>query len=128
MVKASHKPENGISPLEMCVEEALDGAPFEKRRWFGCPVYLVAGKMFAGIYRNSVFLRLTEDDRKELLGVSGVVRPFEPLPGRIMREYVAIPDTLCSEKAFLGLWLMRSHAYVITLPPAKLKPIKRTRK
>jgi TfoX/Sxy family transcriptional regulator of competence genes len=128
MVKASHKPEKGISHLEVCVEEALEGVSFEKRRWFGCPVYLVAGKMFAGIYRNSVFLRLTEGNRKELLGISDVMRPFEPLPGRIMREYVAIPDTLCSKKVFLGLWLMRSHAYVITLPPAKVKPIKRTRK
>ncbi len=120
--------EKNISTLEECVEEYLAGSPFEKRKWFGCPVYLVAGKMFAGVYRNSVFLRLPQEKHRELLGTSDDVHPFEPLPGRIMREYVAIPDILCSKKAFMGIWLMRSYAYTLSLPPAKVKPGRHTRK
>jgi TfoX/Sxy family transcriptional regulator of competence genes len=121
-------PGKDISILEGCVEEHLAGSPFEKRKWFGCPVYLVAGKMFAGVYRNSVFLRLPQEKHRELLSTSDDVHPFEPLPGRIMREYVAIPDILCSKKAFMGIWLMRSYAYTLSLPPAKIKLGRHTRK
>ena len=120
--------EKGISTLERCVEEHLAGSPFEKRKWFGCPVYLVAGKMFAGVYRSSVFLRLPQEKHREILSTSDDVHPFEPLPGRIMREYVAIPDILCSKKNFMGIWLMKSYAYTLSLPPSKVKPGRHTRK
>ena len=114
--------------LEASVEAALEGRGYEKRKWFGCPVYLVKGKMFAGVYRGSIFMRLDEPDRAELLDSHGEIRPFEPLPGRVMREYCAIPDTLCVRRPFLAEWLGRAHAYVGSLGPGKKDPPRYRRK
>jgi hypothetical protein len=45
-------------------------------------------QMCAGIFGSSVRMRLTEDDRDELLAVPGA-GPFGP-KGRPMKEYIAI--------------------------------------
>src|ERR1051325_6031683 len=66
----------------------------EPRRMFGYPAAFVNGNMFACLFQDRMMLRLSEKDRKE----SGFP-PFEPSPGRAMREYVTLPpEVLGSEK------------------------------
>jgi len=121
----SDVPHEKTFTLERIIENALRDSPFEKRKWFGCPVYLVAGKMFAGIYRNSVFMRLSEPHRIELMSISEEIRPFEPLPGRVMREYLALRDTQCTQAPFFREWIKKAYTYTLSLYPDGQRPAKK---
>lgn len=125
--KTSHADVVVKDALESMIEESLEGIPHEKKKMFGCPAFFVQGTMFAGVYRHSIFIRLGEEDRTRLAGVSDDIQPFEPLPGRIMRQYLAIPDLLCMKEPFVKEWLNRSYAYALSLSPKKEKSV-RTRK
>jgi hypothetical protein len=64
--------------------------PLEIKPMFGNLAAFVSEnqQMCAGIFGSSVRMRLTEDDRDELLAVPGA-GPFGP-KGRPMKEYIAI--------------------------------------
>ncbi len=81
-----------------------------KRPMFGYPALFVNGNMFAGTYQDRVVVRLPEDQRTGH-------RPFEPMPGRPMREYVVVPADVVAKPASLRAWLARGLAYAATLPP-----------
>ncbi|MBM3310350.1 MAG: TfoX/Sxy family protein [Candidatus Aminicenantes bacterium] len=91
----------------------------ERRRMFGYPCVFVEGNMFAGLFADRVFVRLSEKDRAGLL-TKGAASPFEPLPGRVMKEYVVLEDAQGEESA-LAKVLARSLAFARTLPPKKSK-------
>src|SRR5437016_8744295 len=57
------------------------------------------GNMFAGLFQDSMILRLGEADRLALSKRGG--RPFEPMPGRPMREYVVVPAKVVGDPAEL---------------------------
>jgi len=98
------------------LEESLRDFDCEMRKMFGCPSYFIQGNMFVGAYQESLFLRLSAKERKKALAQYPGIKPFEPVPGRIMREYVAIPaDIYANEKAFSKL-LAKSVDYVSSLP------------
>jgi len=42
---------------------------------------------------------------------------FEPLPGRVMREYVVAPGVLANEPGALRRWLRTAFGYAGSLPP-----------
>jgi len=120
--KKARVPEGKVQgALESRMEHALKGLPYEKRKMFGCPAFFAQGTMFAGVYRNSAFIRLGEADRARLSGLSDDIRPFEPLPGRIMRQYLTVPDNRCEGVSFLQEWLKRSYDYALSLPPMSRK-------
>lgn len=89
---------------------------------FGYPCCFVNGNMFAGLYRENMIIRLPNGQRKELLKVNGA-RVFEPMPGRPMREYVAVPPLLLADEDALRGWIDKSLEYARTLP-AKAKKAK----
>ena len=62
----------------------------ERRQMFGYPCAFVNRNMFTGLHEENLVVRLDADARAELLRVKGA-RAFEPMPGRVMREYVAVP-------------------------------------
>jgi TfoX/Sxy family transcriptional regulator of competence genes len=88
----------------------------ERRQMFGCPCAFVGGQMFAGLHQENMMLRLAEADRAEFLGLDGA-RPFEPMDGRPMREYVTVPPALLASPEQLGRWLERAFQYAASLPP-----------
>jgi TfoX/Sxy family transcriptional regulator of competence genes len=90
------------------------------RKMFGCPCSFVNGNMFAGVFADSLFLRLPVDER--LAFAKFGARPFEPLPGRVMREYVVVPPGTLKAKARLNAWIEKSFAYAAALPPKVKKP------
>jgi hypothetical protein len=63
-----------------------------------------------------VFLRLSEPDRKEARELPGVA-PFEPMPGRPMKEYLVFPSDLLSDGSRAKPWIAKSLQYVRGLPP-----------
>jgi len=90
----------------------LNGA--EVRNMFGCPAAFINGNMLAGVHQESVLVRLPEEARRVALEKGW--RPFEPMPGRVMREYMVLPKAVVDTKATLNSWLAQALAYAASLP------------
>jgi len=69
--------------------------------------------MFAGLFQDSVILRLSAGDRGSLPGAT----PFEPMPGGPMREYVVAPASVVDSTKQLRTWLERARSFAASLPP-----------
>jgi TfoX/Sxy family transcriptional regulator of competence genes len=96
----------------------------ERRKMFGYPCAFVHGNMFAGLHQESMVLRLSEAERAAMPGA----RPFEPLPGRVMREYVVVPTGILSSGPELRAWAGRALAYAASLPRKQKTAAKRASK
>jgi TfoX/Sxy family transcriptional regulator of competence genes len=106
------------------LEEASEPfAVIERRKMFGCPAYYVGGNMMAGVYGAQLFLRLPPEAREELR-VSLDAKPFEPMAGRPMKEYVQLPEPIWRDEAALDEWMRRSVEFASSLPPKQPKPRK----
>lgn len=92
----------------------------ELRKMFGCPAGFVNGNMFCGAHEGNIVVRLDEDDRASLLEQPGF-RPFIPLPGRAMNEYVCLPPDRLTDVEYLERWMNKALDYAATLPPKKAK-------
>ena len=99
-------------------------APVEFKPMFGGPCYWTGGNMFAAVHQESLFVRLGEKDRAELLGQPGA-HLFEPMEGRPMKEYVVVPDEMLTDREALRGWMARGLAYAASLPPKEKKPRKK---
>jgi TfoX/Sxy family transcriptional regulator of competence genes len=73
--------------------------------------------MFAGVHEDNLFIRLSERDRTEILKKYPGSKPFEPLKGRIMKEYIVVPESLYTDGKLFEEWLKRAHGYAASLPP-----------
>jgi TfoX/Sxy family transcriptional regulator of competence genes len=90
---------------------------------FGYPAGFINGNMFMGLFQEDMILRLSESYRAEFLKVDGA-KIFEPMPGRPMREYVAVPSRVIANKKELGSWVSRALEYGASLKPKSSKPKK----
>lgn len=114
--------EKSAPALVAAFDAALPRQPdVERRAMFGYPCAFVNRQMFAGLHEQNLLVRLPEDERTRLLAEPGA-RRFEPWPGRVMREYVAVPPALQADAAALRRWMVRALAYARTLPA---KPARR---
>src|SRR5437763_1208191 len=86
------------------------------RQMFGYPACFVNGNMFTGLFASSMMVRLGEEARGRLLGEPGAL-PFEPMPGRSMKEYVVVPEEIVGDDARLAPWLDLAADYARSLPP-----------
>lgn len=113
-----------VTPELTAIFDAVlpDDPAVERRQMFGCPCAFTGGKLFAGLHQEDLLVRLDEPGRERLLAIDGA-RPFEPMPGRRMREYVVVPRTMLARRAKLAGWVARAFAYARALPdkPAKKK-------
>ena len=96
------------------------------RPMFGNVSAFVNGNMFMGLFGRDLFLRLSDDDRDAVTAAGG--GPFEPMPGRPMRDYVLVPGAWLEEAPRLREWAARSLEWAAALPPKEQKPSKRTGK
>ena len=99
-------------------------APVDFKPMFGGPCYWSGGNMFAAVHQESLFVRLGEEDRAELLAQPGA-HLFEPMEGRPMKEYVVFPDEMLADRDALRGWMARGLAYAASLPPKEKKPRKK---
>jgi TfoX/Sxy family transcriptional regulator of competence genes len=99
----------------------IDG--LEQRQMFGFPAVFLGGNMVAGLHQESVMVRLPEAERQAQLDAGWSL--FEPMPGRPMREYVALPPDVFADVGATRGWIERAAAHVRTLPPKAPKPRKR---
>jgi len=99
-------------------------APVEFKPMFGGPCYWTGGNMFAAVHQESLFVRLGEKDRAELLAQPGA-HLFEPMEGRAMKEYVVVPGEMLADREALRGWMAKGLAYAASLPPKEKKPRKK---
>jgi len=121
MTKASTTTDTGWTsvPDEQVAtcRQALDALPgVETRRMFGCPCAFVNEQMFAVFHPQGLALKLSEEDRAALL-VQDEAKPFEPMPGRKMRQYVVMLPAVERTEADLFFWLEKAFEYALSLPP-----------
>lgn len=78
-------------------------------KMFGAPCLKTPeGKSAAMLWQESLVVKLKDDRLKEVLKLSGT-RPFEPMEGKRMKEWVLIPF---SHKNRWKEFLVHSSAYV----------------
>jgi hypothetical protein len=80
------------------LEELVQPFTCQKKPMFGYDVYRVNGNRFTGIFKSSIFFRLSTRDRKEFLGKYEDTRLFEPMEGRAMKDYVVVPEPVLEDK------------------------------
>jgi len=95
----------------------------EQRKMFGYPAVFVNGNMFAGLFRDSLVLRLGEADRQAFLELPGAT-PFKPM-GRRMKEWVVAPAAMVKSPARLGAWLDKALAHGRSRPPKASRKTRR---
>jgi len=120
--KARSRPKWTKAPAALVevFAQSLRGIPnVEQRQMFGYPAAFTNTQMFAGLFQDKIIVRLSEADRDALLSVGG--KPFEPMRGRPMREYVLVPPALMIAPPALRAWLDKAHAYAASLQPKAKK-------
>ena len=65
-----------------------------KSKMFGMPSVMVNGKAFAGLDGERMTFKLNTAARQQALAVAGS-KLFEPMAGRPMKEWVAVPVAQC---------------------------------
>jgi TfoX/Sxy family transcriptional regulator of competence genes len=111
-----HQWKKSSPELQKLLETSLSGITCDRKTMFGSPVFMINRNMFTGVHEDSIFIRLSEADRASISGQFPGARPFEPLKGRVMKEYVTVPKKLYVDKAAFKEWLLRSHAFAFSLP------------
>jgi TfoX/Sxy family transcriptional regulator of competence genes len=89
----------------------------QRRQMFGYPAAFTNSQMFASLFQDEMILRLSDVDRR-VLGEKGG-QPFEPMPGRPMREYMTVPEPIRESASELRTWLTKAQIYAASLPPKK---------
>jgi TfoX/Sxy family transcriptional regulator of competence genes len=105
------------------MDRALAPYLLERRKMFGCAIYMLNGHIFAGLDRSDLWVRLSDEDRAQFLASVPGAAPFEPL-----REYVVVPPAVYRDEAAFERWLQRGLEYTRSLPAKEAKPRKRRMK
>jgi TfoX/Sxy family transcriptional regulator of competence genes len=85
------------------------------RPMFGNLAAFVNGNMFAGLFGEDLFVRLSEDDGARVRRQGG--RDFEPMPGRAMRGYVTVPSSWRSQPEGAKAWIKIALEQTRQMPP-----------
>jgi TfoX/Sxy family transcriptional regulator of competence genes len=91
-----------------------------RKAMFGNFAGFVGDAMFLCLFGDRVAVRLDESARAELLAETGT-EPFEPMPGRGMKEYVVLPAAWRDDLPRAREWVERSAGYAATIPAKKPK-------
>jgi TfoX/Sxy family transcriptional regulator of competence genes len=105
-------------------EEVMPGPPAIPRKMFGYPAAFVNGNLFMSLFQEQMILRLPEELRTKLLADNW--ERFEPMPGRPMGEYLAVPDEILGRDKELRHWVVKALTYGASLKP-KAKPTQKAK-
>ena len=115
--KAMPKFEPAPEEMVHTFDDAMKDFPMAtQRKMFGYPAAFVNGNMFAGLFQDAMFLRLSDEDRAAFRSEYGA-RLFEPMPGRPMRGYVLVPRFVLKSPKQLNAWLRKAMEFTASLPP-----------
>jgi TfoX/Sxy family transcriptional regulator of competence genes len=85
------------------------------RPMFGNLAAFVKGNMFAGLFGEDLFVRLSEADSASIRKQGG--RDFEVMPGRAMRGYVTVPSTWRNKPVDAKGWIKSALEHTRQMPP-----------
>lgn len=105
------------------IDNAVTKFNCEKKKMFGAVAFFVNGNMFTGAHQDEIFLRLSEKDKEKIMKEFDEVLPFEPMPGKQMKEYISIPENIFSDPEIFNEWLGKSYNFASTIikKPKKIK-------
>jgi TfoX/Sxy family transcriptional regulator of competence genes len=103
------------------LERHLSDYQCDRRVMFGAPTFFVNGNMFAGVHEDTIIMRLSEADLKEIFSEFKEVKPFTPMGTHVMKEYAAVPVVVTRKEDDFKFWLDRSYKYASSLPPKTVK-------
>lgn len=113
--------------LAIRVRELLKGhRRLVEKKMFGGLACLSNGKMFAGILKDELVVRVGPDGNDAALKEPHT-RPMD-FTGRPMKGYVYVSPDGVNTPAQLRKWLLRGLTFVASLPPTKRKVARRTPK
>ena len=110
--------------LKAHIENLMQAVECEKRPMFGYPAYFINKNMFAGLFQDKLFLRLSPDQVRSL-GTSHPITSLEPMPGRPMKDYFVIPEELHMNARKMAEVVNGAADYCRTLPAKVKKPKKK---
>src|SRR6266702_1061147 len=90
------------------------------RPMFGNIAAFVNGNRCTGLFVDDLFVRESEENRKELVEKKGASL-LEQLKGKPMKEYVVIPKAWRNQPETVHLWVSQSLDWTSRLPPKKTK-------
>jgi TfoX/Sxy family transcriptional regulator of competence genes len=114
------KPSDGAK--EAFTKLVPAGPTVTLRPMFGNLAAFVNGNMFAGLFGEDLFVRLSDEESAKVRKAGG--RNFEPMPGRAMTGYVTVPSTWRNKPADAEGWINTALERTRQMPPkaAKAKP------
>jgi len=92
------------------------------RPMFGNQAAFVNGNMFAGLFGDRLFVRVSDADRATLMREGG--SDFEPMPGRAMKGYTVVPEGWVAEVEGSARWVEAAFQFTAALPVKEKKPRK----
>jgi TfoX/Sxy family transcriptional regulator of competence genes len=111
--------------LKSHIEDLVRGVDCEKRPMFGYPAYFIKKNMFAGLFQDKLFLRLSPDQVVTLKKVYPTLANLEPLPGRPMKDYFVIPEKLHRDAHKMQKVVEDAANHCRSLPEKAKKPRKK---
>ena len=112
MPKFTKAPESMVA-LFTSATSKLSG--IETRTMFSYPAAFINGNMFSSLFQSNMILKLSEADRAACAREFGA-KPFAPMPGRAMGQYIVVPEAILQSPSLLDAWLGKSYRYAAALP------------
>lgn len=103
------------SGTEVLYDKLIATIPAIERKGDVNPYTSLNGNMFTLLHQQKLAIRLPEDERERFLKKYKTTL-FEAY-GTVMKEYVAVPDSLLGNTKELKPYLVLSYAYAKTLKP-----------
>jgi hypothetical protein len=110
-------PKMAKSPPELVArfEAVLAGFPDAARKpMFGYPAAFVGGNLATSLFHDRWIVRLAPSELPDAIDRGAT--PFEPMPGRPMKGFVAVPKADVDDDTAIRAWVERGLATARSLP------------
>lgn len=88
--------------LEIFLRQAMADIPNARPgKMFGYPGYKVNGKLAVSLFDTGIIVKVGEARAQTLL-TAGQAEPFEPMPGRVWKDWVLITGNLETHRPLLA--------------------------
>ena len=111
-----NKWEKPIEELEILLDDLTRLFNCTKRKMFGCPSYFINGNLFAGVFGDTIFLRLSKVEQNKIKNEFNDINQFESLTGCKMKEYITISENIWQDITIVKSLLAKAYRYASSLP------------